>query len=89
MIDHGLSRAEDAVTVERLMTVLGERERLLLRLRFARTSRRPRSPTRLGISQMHVSRLIRQSIARLQVAAGETPSPSGRSRTRSPAPDSP
>ena len=32
-----------------------------------RTSRRPRSPSRIGVSQMQVSRLIRQSLARLRM----------------------
>jgi RNA polymerase sigma-B factor len=84
VIDHALSRAEDAVTVERLMSVLGERERLLLRLRFVEDLTQVEIAEQLGISQMHVSRLIRQSIVRLQIAAGETPSPlPGRSRPRS------
>ena len=75
VIDQALDRAEDAVTVERLMTVLDERERLVLRLRFVEDLTQAEIGERIGISQMHVSRLIRRSIARLQVAAGESPSP--------------
>jgi RNA polymerase sigma-B factor len=71
VIDRDLSRAEDAVTVQRLMGVLGERERLILRLRFTDDLTQAEIAARLGVSQMHVSRLIRQSITRLQVAAGE------------------
>ena len=75
VVDHALARAEAAVTVERLMTVLGERERLILKLRFVNDLTQAEIGERLGLSQMHVSRLIRQSIAQLQIAAGETPSP--------------
>jgi RNA polymerase sigma-B factor len=82
--DRALELAEDAVTVERLMTVLSERDRLALRLRFADDLTQAEIGQRLGISQMHVSRVIRQAITQLQAAAGEAPSPSvGRSRARS------
>ena len=82
--DRALDLAEDAVTVERLMTVLSERDRLVLRLRFADDLTQAEIGERLGISQMHVSRLIRQSIAQLQAAAGRNAVDFvGRSRARS------
>lgn len=67
--DRGLERAEDAVTVQMLMRSLGEREREILRLRFDEDLKQSEIGDRLGISQMHVSRLIRQSIERLELAA--------------------
>ena len=64
--DPGFGLAEDAATVERLMRVLNEREREVLRLRFAEDLTQSEIGQRVGVSQMHVSRLIRQSIARLR-----------------------
>jgi RNA polymerase sigma-B factor len=65
-VDPGFSLAEDAATVERLMRVLSEREREVLRLRFEEDLTQSEIGQRVGVSQMHVSRLIRQSIARLR-----------------------
>jgi RNA polymerase sigma-B factor len=82
--DHALDRAEDTVAVERLMTVLSERDRLVLRRRFADDLTQAEIGERLGISQMHVSRVIRQSITQLQAAAEEAPSsPAARVHARS------
>jgi RNA polymerase sigma-B factor len=64
--DPGYGLAEDAATVDRLMRVLSEREREVLRLRFAEDLTQSEIGQRVGVSQMHVSRLIRQSIARLR-----------------------
>jgi RNA polymerase sigma-B factor len=67
--DPGFGLAEDAATVERLMSVLSDREREVLRLRFAEDLTQSEIGARVGVSQMHVSRLIRQAIARLRDAA--------------------
>jgi RNA polymerase sigma-B factor len=67
--DPGFGLAEDAATVESLMTVLSEREREVLRLRFAEDLTQSEIGARVGVSQMHVSRLIRQAVARLRAAA--------------------
>jgi RNA polymerase sigma-B factor len=64
--DPGFGVAEDAATVQRLMRVLSEREREVLRLRFAEDLTQSEIGARVGVSQMHVSRLIRQSIAQLR-----------------------
>jgi RNA polymerase sigma-B factor len=66
VVDPGFGLAEDAATVERLMRVLNEREREVLRLRFEEDLTQSEIGQRVGVSQMHVSRLIRQSIARLR-----------------------
>jgi RNA polymerase sigma-B factor len=66
--DPGFRLAEDAATVERLMGVLNEREREVLRLRFAEDLTQSEIGARVGVSQMHVSRLIRQAVARLRDA---------------------
>ena len=67
--DHGFAVAEDSATVERLMRVLSDREREVLRLRFEEDLTQSEIGEIVGVSQMHVSRLIRQSIARLRTEA--------------------
>ena len=69
--DPGFGIAEDAATVERLMAVLSDREREVLRLRFAEDLTQSEIGARIGVSQMHVSRLIRQAVARLRESAVE------------------
>ncbi len=69
--DPGFALAEDAATVERLMRILSDREREVLRLRFTEDLTQTEIGERIGVSQMHVSRLIRQSITRLRAAALE------------------
>jgi RNA polymerase sigma-B factor len=69
--DPGFRLAEAAATVERLMQVLTDREREVLRLRFEEDLTQSEIGERVGVSQMHVSRLIRQSIARLRDEAEE------------------
>jgi RNA polymerase sigma-B factor len=53
------------------MRVLSDREREVLRLRFAEDLTQAEIGTRIGVSQMHVSRILRQAIARLRAAAEE------------------
>ena len=67
--DPGFGLAEDAATVARLMGVLGDREREVLRLRFVEDLTQSEIGARVGVSQMHVSRLIRQAVERLREAA--------------------
>jgi RNA polymerase sigma-B factor len=67
--DPGFGLAEDAATVERLMAVLSDREREVLRLRFEEDLTQSEIGARVGVSQMHVSRLIRQAVTRLREAA--------------------
>jgi RNA polymerase sigma-B factor len=67
--DRGYALAEDAATVQRLMRVLTDREREVLRLRFEEDLTQSEIGQIVGVSQMHVSRLIRQSVARLRTAA--------------------
>jgi RNA polymerase sigma-B factor len=67
--DPGFRLAEAAATIERLTCVLSDREREVLRLRFAEDLTQSEIGSRVGVSQMHVSRLIRQSVARLREEA--------------------
>ena len=71
----GYRQAEHAATVERMMSVLSDREREILRLRFAEDLTQSEIGDRVGLSQMHISRLLRQAVARLREAAGSTEEP--------------
>ena len=64
--DPGMAEVEDTLAFESLLAVLPERERLILHLRFHEGWRQREIGEHLGISQMHVSRLIRQSLTTLQ-----------------------
>jgi RNA polymerase sigma-B factor len=69
--DAGFAEAEDAATVQHLMRGLNDREREVLRLRFAEDLTQAEIGERIGVSQMHVSRIIRQAITQLQKAVEE------------------
>ena len=66
--DPGYHLADDAATIDRLMGVLDDRQRQILRLRFAEDLTQSEIGARVGVSQMHVSRLIRQAIEQLREA---------------------
>jgi RNA polymerase sigma-B factor len=68
-IDARLEMVEDRSVVAAAMRALPPRERQVLALRFARDLTQTEIASRLGISQMHVSRLIRRSLERLQAVA--------------------
>ena len=54
-------RSDDREQVERLLETLGPREREIVRLRFYGNLSQDQIAERVGLSQMHVSRLLRQS----------------------------
>lgn len=64
-----LFRVEDRLLVERLLGSLGRREQLMVRLRFYDELTQGEIAERLGISQMHVSRLLRRSLEQLRIIA--------------------
>ena len=67
--DPGFAAAEDAATVSRLTASLSKYERDVLRLRFEQDLTQSEIGARLGCSQMHVSRILRGALARLQAQA--------------------
>jgi RNA polymerase sigma-B factor len=67
--DAGLDRVEDALWLEQLASDLTEREREVLRLRFVEDLVQREIAERVGVSQMHVSRILRAALARLADAA--------------------
>jgi RNA polymerase sigma-B factor len=68
--DPGFDRVEASADLEHLMSVLSDREQLILRLRFGEDRLQSQIAEMTGMSQMHVSRLIRRSIDRLHILAG-------------------
>ena len=67
--DAGLDRVEDALWIEQLSAKLTPREREILRLRFVEDLVQREIAERMGISQMHVSRVLRQALDHLSQAA--------------------
>jgi RNA polymerase sigma-B factor len=64
--ERGFAQAEDRATVARLMRVITPREREVLRLRFAEDLTQAEIGEHVGVSQMQVSRILRQAVARLR-----------------------
>jgi len=69
MSEEGFGLAESRATLEQLMRAVTPREREVLRLRFEEDLTQAEIGERIGVSQMQVSRIIRQSIARLRTVA--------------------
>jgi RNA polymerase sigma-B factor len=64
--DANLFAAENRLLVESLVDTLPKREQLIMRLRFYEGMTQTQIAERLGISQMHVSRLLSRSLAQLR-----------------------
>ena len=67
--DPGYELVEHTATLAPAMRELPQRERIILHMRFVEDMTQSQIADKIGISQMHVSRLIRQSLARLRTAA--------------------
>jgi RNA polymerase sigma-B factor len=63
--DYEFARVEAGVTLERLTSVLDERAREILRLRFHEDLLQSEIAEVVGCSQMHISRIIRASLEKL------------------------
>ena len=64
--DAEFERADERASLEPALASLPEREREILRMRFEEGLTQTQIAERVGISQMHVSRLIRKSIDRMR-----------------------
>jgi RNA polymerase sigma-B factor len=64
----GFDRAEDRATLEPLLAHISQRERLVLSLRFSEGMTQAEIGEQIGVSQMQVSRLIRQALGRLRAS---------------------
>ena len=60
--DTGFAEVEDSVLVEAGLQALDERERRIVELRFFEGLTQSEIAARIGISQMHVSRLLRRAL---------------------------
>ncbi|HEY7629299.1 MAG TPA: SigB/SigF/SigG family RNA polymerase sigma factor [Thermoleophilaceae bacterium] len=69
--DERFELIEDRVSIGPALNTLPERERLILHLRFGEDLTQSEIAQRIGVSQMHVSRLIRRALERLRVAADQ------------------
>ncbi|WP_234793545.1 RNA polymerase sigma factor SigF [Mycolicibacterium porcinum] len=65
-LDAGLDRIDNRETLRPLLAQLPERERTVLLLRFFESMTQTQIAERVGVSQMHVSRLLAKSLARLR-----------------------
>jgi RNA polymerase sigma-B factor len=71
-IDEGYELGEDRIALARGFHVLDARERLLLRLAYFEGMSQSKIAVRVGISQIHVSRLTRRALAKLRVEIGQS-----------------
>jgi RNA polymerase sigma-B factor len=67
--EEGFDRAEERATLARLLASVTPREREVLRMRFEEDMTQAEIGAIIGVSQMQVSRVIRQAVARLRAAA--------------------
>jgi RNA polymerase sigma-B factor len=70
--DPAIAEAEDAATLSALTRPLDERDRELVRLRFEEDLTQRDIGVRVGLSQMHVSRLLNDALRRIGDELGET-----------------
>jgi RNA polymerase sigma-B factor len=64
--DPRMESAADRATLRDLLAVLPDRERLILRLRFFENLSQSEIAEQVGVSQMHVSRLLTRTLADLR-----------------------
>lgn len=68
--DPAMAAVEDRATLRPLIAALPERERQILAMRFFRNMTQSQIADRVGVSQMHVSRLLARTLARLRESLG-------------------
>jgi RNA polymerase sigma-B factor len=69
--DDGYARAETRATLDALLTGLTPRARIVLRLRFEQDLKQAEIGALLGVSQMQISRIIRQAVGQLRHIADQ------------------
>jgi RNA polymerase sigma-B factor len=68
--DENFERADERIELSRGLEALAPRERAIVALRFFAGLTQREIATRVGISQMHVSRLLRRSLEEMSAALG-------------------
>ena len=71
--DPDIERAEQRAQLDRLMTEISPRAREMLRMRFEEDMTQAEIGAAIGISQMQVSRILRQTISKLREIADQDP----------------
>jgi RNA polymerase sigma-B factor len=69
--DLELGRAHDRTALQSVLDTLDERDRTVIHLYYRDELTQAEIGRRLGYSQMHVSRLLRQAVERLRMAAAQ------------------
>ncbi len=69
--DEGFELVDDKLALEGVLPHLDDRERLILRLRFAEDMTQSQIAERIGHSQMHVSRILRRTLERIREEVAE------------------
>ncbi len=69
--DEGYELVEGRASIGPALDTLPERERLILHMRFAEDLTQSEIAERIGVSQMHVSRLIRRALEQVRMAAAQ------------------
>jgi RNA polymerase sigma-B factor len=72
-VDEGLELVEDRATLRPLLARLPARERTILALRFIRGMSQSQIAAEVGVSQMHVSRLLTRSLGQLRDGLADEP----------------
>ena len=70
--DNGFKQVDQRLLLESLLALLNEKERDIIRYTFFENKSQKETGELLGISQMHVSRLQRKAINKLQRALAHT-----------------
>jgi RNA polymerase sigma-B factor len=68
VVDSGMDKVDNRETLHGALAELPDRERDIVRLRFVDELTQSQIAARMGISQVHVSRLLTQSVAQLREA---------------------
>jgi len=71
--DGEFERAEDRATLARVLRMLTAREREILRMRFEHDMTQAQIGAAVGVSQIQISRIIRQTLARLHADTHQQP----------------
>jgi RNA polymerase sigma-B factor len=74
-LDSGYEATEDRQTVRSGLPTLTERELTVLKLRFVEELTQSQIAERIGVSQVHVSRILRRALQRVREEIGEEASP--------------
>jgi RNA polymerase sigma-B factor len=67
--DRNFSAVENRLVIDDLLEVLHERERAIVKMRYFEDLGQKEIGQRIGVTQMHVSRLLNRSLERLHAAA--------------------